>query len=242
MKNIFIFLLCTGLSSCAFLSKKSKLEEVLDRKEIVIGTTGDYPPFSYKDKKTGEFKGSDIELGKSIAKSLGVKAHFYQTSWKGLLEDLKNKKYDIAISGISITDERKKMAFFSRGYLNNGKAPIVRCKDVKKYRSLKAIDKESVRLIVNPGGTNDKYAKNNIKMASVRFFDDNTKIFHEILNDRADVMITDLPEVLFQIKKHRKKLCAPMGNKTLTKSSFGVLMPKDNDLKKYIDNYLNQNK
>ena len=63
------------------------LEEILARGTIKIGTTGDYIPMSYLNKKTGEYEGIDAEISKIIAESLGVKIEYIPTTWKTLSQD-----------------------------------------------------------------------------------------------------------------------------------------------------------
>lgn len=62
-------------------------------------------------------------------------------------------------------------------------------------------------MIVNPGGTNEAFAKANIHQATVITHSDNTTIFDKIVAGRADVMITDGSETEYQAKLH-PELCA----------------------------------
>ncbi len=83
------------------------------------------------------------------------------------------------------------MADFSIPVLTDGKRPIVRCADKDRYVSVKDIDKPEVRVVVNPGGTNQRFADANFPHASVRVFPDNRAIFKEVAEGRADLMVTD---------------------------------------------------
>ena len=104
------------------------------------------------------------------------------------------------MGGISVTLERQAVADFSAVVMIDGKAPIVRCADVGKYGSLAAIDRPDTRAIVNPGGTNERYAKANLRQAQLRVYPDNVTVFDEIVKGDADVMITDQSETLMQHK------------------------------------------
>src|SRR5689334_14061700 len=96
----------------------SRLDQVIERKVLNVCTTGDYRPFSYRPDGANDFVGIDIDLGRSLAKSLDAEAVFIQTKWSNLLTDFK-AKCDIAMSGISVTLPRQREAFFSEGYLVN---------------------------------------------------------------------------------------------------------------------------
>ena len=85
------------------------LEEILSRGTIKIGTTGDYIPMSYFNKKTGEYEGIDAEISKIIAESLGVKIEYVPTTWKNLSQDTLDGKFDIALCGISRNYAREKI-------------------------------------------------------------------------------------------------------------------------------------
>ena len=74
-------------------AEPSRLDSVLTRQVLRIGTTGDYRPFSELDKATGEYSGFDIDMGRSLAAALGVKVEFIKTTWANLAGDLSSVRY-----------------------------------------------------------------------------------------------------------------------------------------------------
>ncbi len=218
---------------------KSVLAKILDSGVLRVGTTGDYPPFSFMNETSGQYTGIDIDLAKSLASSLGVELHFVRTSWPGLMRDLAADKYDIGMSGISRTLLRQRTAFFSEAYSSGGKTPIVRCDALVQLNSLNKIDQSAVRVIVNPGGTNEKFVRRHIKNAEIRVYPDNTRIFEQIIAKHADVMITDAIEVKLQQRLH-PELCAAMPGKFLTQVEKAYLMAEDIALKEYVDVWLQE--
>ncbi len=215
----------------------NRLSQIVETGKLRVGTTGDYEPFSLKSGD--EYRGIDIDLGKNLASSLNVEIVWVATSWPTLMQDLKSGAFDIGMSGISRSLKRQKTGFFSTSYHAGGKTPIIRCADKRNFNSLGSIDQQGVRLIVNPGGTNQQYVRNNISQASLKIHDDNRTIFTEISEGRADVMITDDIEVQLQIAKDRN-LCAAMPGTNLTFSQKGYLLPQDIVLKEYVDHWLTQ--
>jgi cyclohexadienyl dehydratase len=218
-----------------------QLAQILDSGVMRVGTTGDYAPFSFlpdASDSAASWSGIDIDLAKNLAQSLGVEIQWVHTSWPELMKDLHSGRYDIGMSGISINLTRLQTAFFSNAYRRGGKAPLIRCTDSSKFHSLKDIDQSTTRVIVNPGGTNQKFTDANIHKASVTVHDDNRTIFDEILNHNADVMFTDKIEIELQTKQH-PELCAAMGEQTLTYSEKGFLLPQDIVWKVYVDTWLN---
>lgn len=213
-----------------------RLTQVLDSGILRVGTTGDYAPFS-ESLLPGQYSGIDIDLVENLADSLGVKVNLVATSWPSLLLDLSNNQFDIAMSGISRTLHRQRQGFFSKAYHTGGKTPIIRCADRERLRSLNDIDQTGNRIIVNPGGTNELYLDAHIKQAEKILFADNRAIFRELIQGRADVMITDAIEVTLQSNKH-SVLCPAMPGETLTYQEKAILMHQDPILLNYINLWL----
>lgn len=216
----------------------SVLDRIVARKQLLIGTTGDYPPFS--SVAANGYAGIDIDLAVELAKSLDVEPVFVRTSWPNLMADLKAKRFDIGMSGISRTQERQREAYQSQSYLADGKTPIVRCGEEERYDTIEEIDRKGVRVIVNPGGTNERFAQAKLMSAAVQVFPDNTRIFDEIAAGRADVMVTDLIEVKYQSALNPKLCQALDGTFTVTEKAY--LMPRDGALLRYVDSWLDRMK
>ncbi len=229
--------ICWVLHGCHFFkSDVSILDKVLKSRILRVGTTGDYPPFTYLNSQSA-YEGIDIELAHNLAATLDAEIQFVPTTWATLLEDLQEDKFDIAMGGISKKLARQREGLFSMGYHTGGKTPIAKCEDTTRYNSLEKIDQAGVRIIVNFGGTNQDFVKKNIKKATVQIHHDNTTIFQQLEDGKADVMITDVAEVLFQSKKN-PELCATMPDKLFDKFQMGYLMPRDLIWKAYVDEWI----
>lgn len=233
-----------GLAAClAFAASgalaqapTSLLDTVQSRGALQICTTGDYKPFTLA--KDGSFEGIDIELAKSLARALGVEAKFVQTKWSDLLTDMGSGKCDVAMGGISVTLDRQKKVFFSSPYLVNGKAPIVRCADKGKFQTVADIDKPETRVIVNPGGTNERFVRANFKQAKIEVYPDNVTIFDQILAGKADLMIAESIEVKVQ-EKAKPGLCAVNPDEPLQYGEMGYMLPRgDASFKAFVDTWL----
>ena len=217
----------------------SVLDGILKKGVIRVGTTGDYLPFSYQSTlDTVEFKGLDIELARDLAQSLNVEVKFIKTSWSTLMADLYDNKYDIAMSGITINLARQKTSFFSIPLLANGKVAITRDENAKTYTTVAAINRPSVRVIVNPGGTNEEFARKHFPNAELILNDDNISVFQKIINEEADVMVTDAIEALLQEDIH-PELEAVNTDNPFNFFEIGYLLPRDYVFKAYIDQWLN---
>jgi cyclohexadienyl dehydratase len=141
------------------------------------------------------------------------------------------------MSGISRLLERQKHGFFSVPYYVAGKTPIARCDADARFGSLAAIDQPGVRVVVNPGGTNEQFVDANIRHAEKILHGDNRTIFQVLIAGGADVMITDRVEVELQAAAHRDVLCATM-NEDLTYQDKAYLIPQDATWKAFVDVWL----
>jgi cyclohexadienyl dehydratase len=233
--------LLSTLKTIRLEAPRSRLRDIIASGNIYVGTTGDYAPFSWLNKDTGSYSGIDIDLARDLAKSLQVKLVLVPTSWPALAQDFKGQKFDIAMSGVSINLKRQQLGFFSQAYHRGGKTPIARCSDSLSYDSLEKINQPTTRAIVNPGGTNFKFAEKNLTKTTLRIFDDNQTIFEEIAENRADVMITDAIEVMLQ-SRQSALLCPTMPGQTLTVSEKGFWIQPDFHFKEYVDQWLHQRK
>jgi len=178
----------------------SRLDEIIARGYILVGTTGDYRPFTYLNPETNEFEGYDIDAMKLFAESLGVEARFVQTTWPTLMSDLLADKFDIAAGGITRNTNRAKSASLSDPYLSFGKSPLIRAEDKEKYKSLEDINKPEVRIAVNPGGTNQAFVNQYLTRATVTVVENNLSIPGLIAEGKYDVMITDNIEAITYAK------------------------------------------
>lgn len=226
-------------SSTEIRRTSSVLDNIITKGEINVGTTGDFMPFSYQFPiSETDFYGVDIELAKDLAKSLGVELKLVKTSWPTMIEDLKSGKYDICMSGVTIKLDRQKVGLFSIPVLTSGKAAITRDELADVLTSIEAINQEGIKVIVNPGGTNEAFARANFPKATIIQNDENLTIFQKIVDGVADVMVTDAVETLIQELIH-PELEAVNPDNPFNFFEMGYLLPRDHTFKAYVDQWLN---
>jgi cyclohexadienyl dehydratase len=152
------------------------------------------------------------------------------------------QKFDLAIGGITITDARRETMLMSEGYLANGKTILCRASEAGRYQSLADIDKPEVRVMVNPGGLNEKFANENLTHATIIVHPKNEEIPSLIAEGEADVMITEITEAPYYVQTDAR-LAAPLLNAPFTHGEIGVLMQKgQEDLLQVVNNVIRQMK
>jgi cyclohexadienyl dehydratase len=225
-------------ASAVHAQQASRLDEIIKRGNLRVGMTGDYLPFTYLDKATQKFRGFDVDMAEQLGKALGVKIEYVQTAWPQLTKDFEADKFDIAMGGVSITLDRQKLGLFSSPIMREGKTPIARCADVARFGTIADIDKSGVRVIENPGGTNERFARANLKNADITIYGDNVTIFDELAKGNADLMITDASETLYQQKLHQGVLCAVHPDKPFTFAEKAYWLQRDGAFKNFVDQWL----
>jgi cyclohexadienyl dehydratase len=218
----------------------SRLETIVQRGTLRIGMTGDYLPFSFFDNATSTFRGFDVDVAEALGKALGVKVEYVRTGWPELSADFEADHFDVAMGGISITPERERKGMFSKPVMREGKTPIARCADKGKYETIADIDKPGTRVIVNPGGTNERFARSHLKNAEIEVYADNVTIFDEIAHGHADLMMTDSSETLYQQKIHPGVLCAIHPEQPFDHAEKAYWLQRDADLKGFVDRWIEE--
>jgi cyclohexadienyl dehydratase len=192
------FCLCIALWPCFAIAECSDngsdgTAPIQQRGVLRIATTSDYRPFSFI-AEDGTRRGIDIDVAHALADALGVRIEWVATSWPTLLDDLSSGRFDIAMSGISVTRARSATGCFSASYFSTAKTPLWRCTDPRDFTSLQQIDRPDVTVIVNPGGTNEQFARTHLYQARLLPHPDNLTIFDALARGDADVFITDAVE------------------------------------------------
>jgi len=204
------------------------LDHIMETKTLRVGTPGDYRPFAIKTA-AGGYEGHDIEVIEKMAKELGVSIEYVPTSWPNLLADLQTDKFDVAVGGITRNATRLRKVAMLPGYAPFGKVALVRTADQAKYQSLADLNAPGVRVIKNPGGTNETFVLNNLSKAQIITHDKNAEIPGLIVSGQGDVMITETYEALYYARNDAR-LTAKFIDAPLTpKNYLGFMLPASDD-------------
>lgn len=241
MRNIIIsiFLFLGVFANAADISvwQKSTLNKVIQKGELVVGMDPGYMPFEMKDKK-GNIIGFDVDIAKLMAKSMGVKLKLIPTAYDGIIGGILADKFDIIISGMTITQERNLKINFSDPYANVGQTLIVQ----KKYqgKNWRDLDKEGKVIVTKLGVTGEFAAKRMFKKASIKTFDTEADAVQEILNGKADAFIYDKPyNIIFMGEKGGSNIIHWTKELTYEPIGFGI-RKGDADFINWLNNFLKQ--
>ena len=174
------------------LWKKSTLKEIIDRGELRVGFEAGYLPFEMTNKK-GQFIGFDIDVAKEMAKAMKVKLKLINTAWDGIIPALQTKKFDIIISGMTITQERNLSINFANPYIIIGQTILLNKKHKGKITSYKQLNNKKYVITSKLGTTGEQAIGRLMPKATYKSFEDSTEAALEVLNGKADAFVYDLP-------------------------------------------------
>lgn len=234
MKVIAAALLATALqftvSHVAFA--ESDLASIKSAGVFKIGTEGTYPPFTYHEA-SGHLAGFDVDIGREIAKRLGVKAEFIEGQWDGLIAGLDAKRYDVVINEVSITPERKAKYDFSDPYIVSKAVLIVSNKNttITSFADLKG-KKSAHTLTSNYAQLARKYGA---EVVATNGFNQSVDL---VAQGRADATINDNLSYL-DFKKHKPDAPVKIAASEADAEQEGILLRKGNpDLQQAINKAL----
>ncbi|TLS28243.1 hypothetical protein PpBr36_00951 [Pyricularia pennisetigena] len=229
-------------------SAPSQLDAIIARGHLKVGMTGAYKPFSYLDtdsttnSSSSGYIGADVDMAKSLSQAMGLTKdpEFVHATFANMTTEINEGKYDIGMTGVSITLARARSCFYSNPLIRVGKVATVRCEDAFKYQSLAAIDVEGVRVATPSGGSNEVFDRANLKKAEILVYTetDNNIIFQAVVDKKADVMITDRVEAELQAKMHPGVLCAVNPEEPFSFEEIGYIMKRDVVLQQFVNQWL----
>ncbi|WML48446.1 transporter substrate-binding domain-containing protein [Neobacillus sp. PS3-34] len=200
-KPIFIFMalcLIMMLAACGSSSKTTSnggegakkdsgiLADIKKKGVIDIGIEGAYPPFNYFDGNN-KLIGFDVDIANEITKRMGVKPNYVPTPWDTIIGGLLTKKYDIILSSMAITEERKQKVDFTDPYYHTGAQLFVNGdnSDIKDPEK----DIKGKKIGVAIGTTFEKKATE--LGANVVNYKSDLLTFQDLANKRVEGVITD---------------------------------------------------
>lgn len=201
--------------------------------KLVVATDTAFVPFEFK--QGNQYVGFDIDLWAAIAKELKLDYTLKPMDFSGIIPALQTKNVDLALAGITITDERKKAVDFSDGYYQSGLLVMVNADN----NSVKNISDLNGKVVAVKSGTGSvDYAKQHINTKNLRQFPNIDNAYMELGTKRADAVLHDTPNILYFIKTAGAGKFKTVGD-SLEAQQYGIAFPKGSDeLREKVNNAL----
>jgi polar amino acid transport system substrate-binding protein len=224
------------------LAKKSTIEEILKNGELRVGFESGYMPFEMTDK-TGAFVGFDIDMAKEMAKAMNVKFVPVNTAWDGIIPALLTKKFDIIMSGMTVTQERNLKINFADPYIVVGQTVIISKKHEGKIKSYKDLNDPKYIVTSKLGTTGEQSVKRLIPKAQYKSFEEEVTAGMEVVTGKADAFVYDLPFCVVFMAQQGKTGQLVFLDKPFTYEPLAWAVRKgDPDFLNWLNNFLAQMK
>ena len=237
---VIFFSLCSSVfCSDIELAKKSTLETILKKGELWVGFDSGYMPFEMTNQK-GRYVGFDIDMAKEMAKAMGVKFVPVNTAWDDIIPSLTTGKFDIIISGITVTQERNLKISFADPYIIVGQTILIDKKHERNIKSYKDLNDPKYIVTSQSGTTGEEAAKNLIPKCIYKSFKTENEAVLEVINGNADAFVYDLPFcVVVMVMQGKDKLI--FLDKPFTYEPLAWAIRKgDPDFLNWLNNFLRQ--
>jgi len=199
-KFLFFVLLAFFLGACGTLRMESKPKE-LPPAPLRVGVYPYYPPMIFKEKN--QVRGVEADLAVRLAEALGRQADFFELSWDRLIPALMEKKIDIIMSGMTVTEARKARVNFTDPYIKIGQVALMRVEDTSQYNSLESIRESLSTIGVVKGTTGEAFVRNNFsKAANIISLQKANEASYALINRRIDLFVHDGPSVAWLVSEN----------------------------------------
>lgn len=173
-------------------AEDSTLDRIAAAKTLRVCIWPDYFGISYRDPKTRQLSGIDIDMAKGLARDLGVGLEFIESSFARLIADVTEERCDIAMFAIGITPQRAEKLRFTKPHLASDIYAIT-TKSNRRIRGWDDIDKAGTVVAVAKGTLHEPVMKEKLKYATLKVLDTPHAREQEVESGRADVFMTDFP-------------------------------------------------
>ncbi|WP_211467828.1 transporter substrate-binding domain-containing protein, partial [Collimonas silvisoli] len=203
LSKIAAAILVTSVTLNAFAA--DLLDTVKARGTLKVAMEGNYPPFNFKDPKTGQLEGFEVDVAKLLAAKLGVTPEFTTTEWSGILAGLGAGKYDVIVNQVGITEERQKAFDFSHPYTLSTAQLIVRKDEKRSFPTLESLKGYKLGL---GQGTNFEQKAKAVPGIDVKTYPGSPEYLADLASGRIDAALNDRLLVGYLLKNSNLPLKA----------------------------------
>ena len=189
-------------------AQESAIDEALRRGVLKVGMST-FVPWAMRDKE-GNLVGFEIDVARRLAEDLGVEASFVPTAWDGIIPALLARKFDVIISGMTVTTKRNLTVNFTEAYAHSGMRLVAHAKDAAGMASLAEYDRPEVVFAQRRGSTPAEFVRRTLPRATVNLFDEDGQAFLEIVNGRATATFAYDPTPAEWLSRYPDLLYAPI--------------------------------
>ena len=213
------------------------LNRIHDRGELVVGMSGDQPPFNMTTRD-GKIIGLEVDIATLIAKAMNVQLRIEDMKFAQLLPALEAGKVDMVISGVTIIPERNLKVAFVGPYFISGKSFLTKLNTLASVKEPSQINNSHTKLAVLEGSTSQMFVETFIPDATIVKTQDYDEAKNLVFDDKVDALIADYPFCLTTVFQYPDQELVSL-IKPITYEPLGIAIPgNDPLLTNWLENYL----
>ncbi len=215
------------------------LAEIQKRGTLRVGMEPGYMPFELTNKK-GEIIGFDVDVAKRMAKAMKVKLELVSTAWDGIIPALLTNKFDILMSGMTLTQERNLTVNFASPYILIGQSVLLKKDLAGEVESYKDLNDPKYTVASKLGTTGEQATKRMIPNAKYISYETEQEGVMELVNGKIDAFIYDLPFNAIAVSQKGDGKIIHL-DEPFTKEPLAWAIRKgDPDFLNWLNNFMNQ--
>ena len=186
-----VWLVLLAVLAAAWLARGDSVEG--SGETLTVGTSGDYAPFSFAPRvDPWAFEGLDVTVARSFAESEGLDLVWERFRWPELSQDVARRRFDVAMSGVTVRPERSVLGRYSVPVAVSGAVVLAR-PGVADGR-LDALDDPAYGIAVNAGGHLERVARARFPKARIVALPRNDAVRQALADGKVDALVTDTRE------------------------------------------------
>ena len=226
MKKLLVFMMAAlmlvalAVTGCGGEEKKAA---EAPEKVLRVATEPTFAPFEFQEEGSDKLSGFDMDLIRAIGAKMGYKVEIANMGFDALIPALNTGNIDVAIAGMSITDERKQAVGMSDPYYTSGLIVMVQ----KDNNDIKSIEDLKGKRIAAQIGTTGAAKAHSVEGAVVTEFNTNTESAMELTNGGVDAVINDSPVIGYYLAQGGSEVAKTIGD-VMEAEQYGIAVKKDN--------------
>jgi polar amino acid transport system substrate-binding protein len=222
-------------STTQILSSESVIETIKQDGVIRIGLSI-FTPWSMRDLN-GELIGFELDVGRALAKDMGVEVEFVPTAWDGIIPQLVSGNFDVIISGMSITPARNLTINFSDPYAYSG-LTILSNTAITDGFTLEDYNSKNVTFAARRGGTPATTIAQLFPDATLLLFDEDGAATQEVLNGNAHATMSAEPTPSIEARRYSDTVSVPFDTPFLATGEGFAVRKGDIDALNFFNNWI----
>ncbi|HFR3959837.1 TPA: transporter substrate-binding domain-containing protein, partial [Streptococcus suis] len=222
-----VLLATMTLSACSgnATQEDTSLKDVQEKGKLIVALNPEFPPFEFRTLVDGKdtIVGADIELAKAIGQELGVEVEFSAMSFDNVLNNVQSGQSDIAISGISATEERAKVYDFSIPYYTSTNKVIINKEDLAQYTSLDSLAEANIG--AQKGSIQEQIVKEQLPSSTVIALASNGELINQLKSQKLEAVIFEEPIAKAYVAKNDDLVILDTEIKSSYSDAYAIALP-----------------